>query len=153
MGVSFPAIAFRAPSQRRRETPISTSAAQSSAVAGAGSRKCRKAKTKKAVAVVAERRRRWWSLCGDDGDTKPASLGEFLEVERRFGDGAFFGAATEFERAVAVVGEQRNGRVLFADGRVLPPAVDVDETTSPSGGALCRFPVYLTGICSGCGVG
>ncbi|EXB98156.1 hypothetical protein L484_008135 [Morus notabilis] len=35
-----------------REIPISTSAAQSSAVAGAGSRKCRKAKTKKAVAVA-----------------------------------------------------------------------------------------------------
>lgn len=155
MGVSFPTIAFRAPSQRRRDTPISSAtAAQSSAVARPGSRKCRKAKKKAASAssaVVADRRRRWWSLCRDDGDAKPASLGEFLEVERRFGDGAaFFGAEAELENAV-VVGEHRNGRVLFADGRVLPPAVDVDETTSSSsGGALCRFPVSLTGICSSC---
>ncbi|EXB59793.1 hypothetical protein L484_010904 [Morus notabilis] len=38
--------------ERCREISISTSAAQSSAVAGAGSRNCRKAKTKKTVAVA-----------------------------------------------------------------------------------------------------
>ncbi|EXB58138.1 hypothetical protein L484_026337 [Morus notabilis] len=91
-----------APVQRCREASILTSAAQSSTVTG--SRNCREAKTKKEVAVVAERRRRWWGLCRNDGDTELASLGEFLEVKRRFGDGAFFKAATEFERAV--IGEQ-----------------------------------------------
>lgn len=171
MGVSFPTIAFRAPSQHHRDAHAASSSLSSSAAAAAGasalsgSRKSKKPKKKKkssaaagassaAAVVVAERRRRWWRLCRDDGG-KPASLGEFLEVERRFGDGAFYDTAAELEGVVAAAASAsaghhpRNGRVLFADGRVLPPA-EVDEGTS-SAGALCRFPVLLTGICSGCG--
>lgn len=173
MGVSFPAVAFRAPSQRgHRETPAT---ATISGPGGpiSGSRRCKKPKKKNATssssaAVVAERRRRWWSLCRDEDDAEPASasasaaaaaaaasLGEFLEVERRFGDGAFYGsAAAELEGVM--VNQPRNGRLLFADGRVLPPADVADETASSSSssaaaGVLCsRFPVSLTGICSGC---
>lgn len=100
-----------------------------------------------AAAVVAERRRRWWSLCRD-GDARPASLGDFLEVERRFGDGAFYGTAAELEGMV--MAQQRNhGRVLFANGRVLPPSTDVDDGASTAGSLCNRFPVSLTGICSG----
>ena len=127
MGVTFAAAAFRVPSQRRRETPAATIAA------GASRRRTK---------AAAERRRRWWSLCRDDDDedggggaARPSSLGEFLEVERRFGD--FYGAEDT---------ETDTGRVLFADGRVLPPAV---EASSPAAD-LCRFPVLITGICSGC---
>ncbi|KAJ1394243.1 hypothetical protein SESBI_34346 [Sesbania bispinosa] len=51
-----------------------------------------------------------------------------------------------------VMDPQRNhGRALFADGRVLPPAV-VDDGASTAGSLCSRFPVSLTGICSG-GVG
>ncbi|PON37043.1 hypothetical protein TorRG33x02_348200 [Trema orientale] len=129
MGVSFPAIAFRAPSQRHREAPAATT------IPGpVGSRGCKKPKKRTAAsssAVVAERRR------------------------RRFGDGAFYGAAAELEGVMVDHDQQRNGRLLFADGRVLPPA-EADETTSTTSsstsGVLCRFPVSLTGICSG-GVG
>ncbi|KAM1457007.1 hypothetical protein ACFX13_035092 [Malus domestica] len=35
------------------------------------------------IMLLKLRRRRWWRLCQDDG-TKPASLEEFLEMERRF---------------------------------------------------------------------
>ncbi|XP_060962510.1 uncharacterized protein At3g17950-like [Cannabis sativa] len=73
---------------------------------------------------VAERRRRWWSLCRDENDAKPtASLGDFLENERRFGDGPFYGATPELEGVVVVDDDddrRRNGRLLFVDGRVLP---------------------------------
>ncbi|XVF09444.1 hypothetical protein REPUB_Repub07fG0093100 [Reevesia pubescens] len=155
MGVSFPAITFRAPSQHHRETQPTNAALSST-----GS----KPKKRRAPAFLAERlgrrRRKWWQLCRD-GDVKPASLGEFLEVERRFGDGAFYGAAAELE---AVMGtphdehqEATNGRTLFADGRVLPPAPppagdDDDDDGTSTAGVLCRFPVSLTGICNG-GVG
>ncbi|KAE8712494.1 ABC transporter I family member 17-like [Hibiscus syriacus] len=96
-----------------------------------------------------------------------ASLGEFLEVERRFGDGAFYGAeAAELEGVMGTAHDEqhheaRNGRSLFADGRVLPPVSaaippagddDDEDEKAPTAGALCRFPVSLTGICSG-GVG
>ncbi|KAH7528544.1 uncharacterized protein At3g17950 [Ziziphus jujuba] len=155
MGVSFPAITFRAPSQHHREIHAASSSAAatpSSMNASGKSKKPKKKKNSAAAVVVVERRRRWWRLCRDDG-AKPASLGEFLEVERRFGDGAFYGATAELEGVAVEENQQRNGgRVLFADGRVLPPAVDVDEGTSTTAGALCRFPVMLTGICSG-GVG
>ncbi|KAG4172376.1 hypothetical protein ERO13_A12G269600v2 [Gossypium hirsutum] len=156
MGVSFPAIAFRAPSRHNhRETQLANSGSST-------------AKPKKRRALTAafgsersgRRRRKWWQICRD-GDSKPASLGEFLEVERRFGDGAFYGATAELEGVMGTGHDEnheaRNGRSLFADGRVLPPpsaaaappAGDDDDEKST---ALCRFPVSLTGICSG-GVG
>ncbi|XP_061354663.1 uncharacterized protein At3g17950 [Gastrolobium bilobum] len=147
MGVSFPAIAFRAPSQHRdpHSPAAATSALGGSRKAAAKSRK--KTKVNAVAIVVADRRRRWWRLCSD-GDMKPASLGEFLEVERRFGDGAFYGTAAELEGMV--MDPQRNhGRALFADGRILPPAVVVDDGASTAVSLCSRFPVSLTGICSG----
>ncbi|KAJ0048250.1 hypothetical protein Pint_16922 [Pistacia integerrima] len=144
MGVTFPAITFRAPSQHR-DIHVNAAVATVPAVAA---RKKKRAVTNISASAVA--RRRWWRLCGD-GDAKPASLGEFLEVERRFGDTAFYSAAAELESVVASESGGRNGnngRVLFADGRVLPPAAndDADDTSSTSG-ILCRFPVSITGIC------
>ncbi|GLT35143.1 hypothetical protein SLA2020_096210 [Shorea laevis] len=151
MGVSFPAITFRTPSQNRGGDPTTT--------VSVGRTKPKK-RGLAAVAFGGERLRhrkwKWWRLCRD-GDAKPASLGEFLEVERRFGDVAFYGDAAELEGVMGSHHDQHqqqeqqeqhsNGRALFADGRVLPPAVD-DEGTSTAG-VLCRFPVLLTGICSG----
>lgn len=83
-----------------------------------------------------------------DGDARPASLGEFLEVERRFGDGAFYGTAAELEGMVMGPQQSNHGRALFADGRILPPAV-ADDGASTAGSLCSRFPVSLTGICSG----
>ncbi|RDY10108.1 hypothetical protein CR513_05421 [Mucuna pruriens] len=137
MGVSFPAITFRASDTHPH------SAAVSSAVAAP--RRVAESKKKKAI-VAAERRRRWWWLCRD-GDARPASLGEFLEVERRCGDGAFYGTAAELEGMV-MDPHRHHGRALFSDGRVLPPAV-VDDGASTAGNLCSRFPVLLTGICSG----
>lgn len=162
MGVNFPAITFRAPSQNHRDTRP-TNAGSSSSTTGSKPKK-RRALTTFGAERHGRRRRKWWQLCRD-GDAKPASLGEFLEVERRFGDAAFYGAAAELEGVMRTVNnehqEATNGRTLFADGRVLPPAAsaaaagdggdDDDERTSTAG-SLCRFPVSLTGICSG-GVG
>ncbi|GMI99503.1 hypothetical protein like AT3G17950 [Hibiscus trionum] len=157
MGVSFPAITFRAPSRHHRETQPAS--------AGSTSETASKPKKRRALTAafgaerLGRRRRKWWQICMDV-DSKPASLGEFLEVERRFGDGAFYGAAAELEGVMGTAHDARNGRLLFADGRVLPPVSaaphptgddDEDEKTSTAG-ALCRFPVSLTGICSG-GVG
>ncbi|KAK1577380.1 hypothetical protein Q3G72_021254 [Acer saccharum] len=51
-------------------------------------------KKKKGMATVRQRWR-WWQMCNDDGDAKPASLGEFLEVERRIGDSESFEVATK----------------------------------------------------------
>ncbi|GFZ07646.1 hypothetical protein Acr_19g0005830 [Actinidia rufa] len=81
------------------------------------------------------------AVCRDDEDedSRPSSLGEFLELERRL----FSGATAEHESGVVGADQPRNGRLLFADGRVLPPA---QEEAVPDG-ALCRFPVSLTGIC------
>ncbi|KAF5469175.1 hypothetical protein F2P56_013268 [Juglans regia] len=153
MGVSFPAITFRAPSQHRDpQTSVSVSVS-------AVSRRAKKPRKNKNNAqppqAMVERRRRWWQLCRDN-EAKPGSLGEFLEVERRFGDGAFFGAAAAELEGVVVLQQQQqqhrqrngNGRLLFADGRVLPPATDSDDGAATAG-ALCRFPVSLSGICSG----
>uniref|UniRef100_A0A2N9IK44 Uncharacterized protein n=1 Tax=Fagus sylvatica TaxID=28930 RepID=A0A2N9IK44_FAGSY len=161
MGVSFPSITFRAPSQHR-DPHVSVSVSVT--------RKAKKPRKKKnnhnhnngvPPQMMVERRRRWWRLCRDD-EARPSSLGEFLEVERRFGDGAFFGAAAAELEGVVVEQQSQsqnadsNGRLLFADGRVLPPTadvdVDVDDHDASTAGALCRFPVSLTGICSG-GVG
>lgn len=143
MGVSFPAIAFRAQSQHQDPH---------SAAAVGGSRRAAAASKKKVAAAAADRRRRWWQMCREgDGDGRPASLGEFLEVERRFGDGEFYGTAAELEGMVAAGHQQRNGgRVLFADGRVLPPPTDDVDDGEAAAGSLCnRFPVSLIGICSG----
>ncbi|PKI44176.1 uncharacterized protein At3g17950 [Punica granatum] len=150
MGVSFPAITFRAPSQHRDPDP--PSAAPCGSVTARKSKRQKKAPPPFTAAVVAERRRRrWWRLCRDDGG-RPASLGEFLEIERRFGDGAFYEGAPAAELQGSVAAQPRNGRVLFADGRVLPPQpADADEET-PSAAALRRCLVSLTGTCSG-GVG
>ncbi|XP_020221880.1 uncharacterized protein At3g17950 [Cajanus cajan] len=144
MGVNFPTIAFRVPSQNRNPNSAAEAAGGSRRIAAAAKKK------KKATSTVtaAERRRRWWQLCRD-GDSKPASLGEFLEVERRFGDGAFYGTAAELEGMVAGH-QQRNGsRVLFADGRVLPPPSDVDDGATAAESLCNMFPVSLAGICSG----
>lgn len=140
MGVSFPAITFRAPSQSRRELQ------SGGGTSGSGSRKTKKPKKKSAAAAVAgvtERRRRWWRLCRDDG-TKPASLGEFLEVERRF-----YNTAAELEGVMVPQQPRNGGQMLFADGRVLPPSNVDDGASSSTAGGLCRFPVSLTAICSG----
>ncbi|KAF4373553.1 hypothetical protein F8388_025247 [Cannabis sativa] len=89
----------------------------------------------------------------------------FLENERRFGDGAFYGATAELEGVVVVNDDdddrRRNARLLFADGRVLPPAQTEMEisSSSPSSstaatGFVCgRFPASLTGICCSGGAG
>ncbi|RZB95425.1 uncharacterized protein At3g17950-like [Glycine soja] len=137
MGVSFPAITFRASDPH-------PNSATATAAAG-GPRRAADSKKKRAIAV-AERRRRWWWLCRD-GDARPASLGEFLEVERRCGDGAFYGTAAELEGMV-MDPQSSHGRALFSDGRVLPPA-GVDDDASTAGSLCRRFPVLLTGICSG----
>ncbi|CAK8534269.1 unnamed protein product [Lathyrus sativus] len=148
MGVSFPAIAFRVPSQHRQSYSDAGVCASGSIRNASNKKKKRTA----AASVAAERRRKWWQLCRDS-DARPASLGDFLEVERRFGDGAFYETAAELEGMVAEADhQQRNGgRVLFADGRVLPPAEDVGSRESPAESLCNRFPVSLAGICSGGG--
>ncbi|CAI8620051.1 unnamed protein product [Vicia faba] len=140
MGVTFPTITFRAP-PHNADSPSATPTAVET------SRRAVKSKRNAADFVVAKRRRKWWRFCSD-GDSRSASLGEFLEVERRFGDAAFYGAAAELEGLVVDSPEQRNsGRALFADGRILPPSV-VDERSSTAGSICGRFPVSITGICS-----
>ncbi|XP_042502868.1 uncharacterized protein At3g17950-like [Macadamia integrifolia] len=155
MGVSYPAITARVPSQRDNNVGaaiVDGGGGGGSGGGGGKSKNVKKSKKKKAVgatAAAAERRRgRWWRLCRDDS-ARPASLGDFLEVERRFGDGAFFGEAAELENVVLPLASQGNGRLLFADGRVLPPSQA--EAQPPTAGPLCRLPVLLTGICSGGG--
>ncbi|XP_043701790.1 uncharacterized protein At3g17950-like [Telopea speciosissima] len=152
MGVSFPAITARIPSQRDNNVGATIVGGRGEGSGGGGkSKSVKKLKKKKAVGAMAaaERRRgRWWRLCRDDS-ARPASLGDFLEVERRFGDGAFFGEVTELESIVPPPVPPGNGRLLFADGRVLPPSQP--EAPPPTAGALCRLPVLLTGICSGGG--
>ncbi|CAL0313769.1 unnamed protein product [Lupinus luteus] len=137
MGVNFPAITFRAQTQQHQSH---STAVDGNAVEGSR----RTAKSKK-VKAAAERRRWWWSLCRD-GNTRPSSLGDFLEVERRFGDGPFYGTAAELEGMV-MDPHRNHGRALFADGRILPPTV-VDDGASTAGSLCSRFPVSLTGICS-----
>lgn len=150
MGVSFPAITFRANSQQNRDARASPAVSVSRVKPNSRKKRGLAANTAAAAAVAERRRRKWWRLCRDGGDGKPASLGEYLEVERRFGDGALFGAAAELESVMVSQQRSSDGRVLFADGRVLPPAVaDVEEDNSTAG-ALCRFPVSLGRICSGC---
>ncbi|KAG8388046.1 hypothetical protein BUALT_Bualt02G0084400 [Buddleja alternifolia] len=123
MGVTLQAITFRASSQHRQPENLV------SAVKG-GRRSINTSRT--AEAAAARQRRRWWRLCRDVHGSGRASLGEYLEVERRFGDG---GAAAELEEGV-VQEFPSNGRALFADGRVLPP-VEVVEESSPVAVGLC----------------
>ncbi|XP_019169525.1 PREDICTED: uncharacterized protein At3g17950-like [Ipomoea nil] len=161
MGVTFPALAFRAPSQSQQRQGAAEAAGGDSGGARRRSKSAKKKSSRVAAVAAAEeemhrrwRRRRWWRFCRDDGDSKPASLGEFLEVERRFGDVAFYGggaAAAEIE-GVAMEAQPRNGRALFADGRVLPPPEADEESTAGEAGSggLCRFSVVsLSGICTG----
>ncbi|XP_055826654.1 uncharacterized protein At3g17950 [Solanum dulcamara] len=151
MGVTFQTITFRAPSMTQNRQSI----VESSGGAESNSRKNRKSKKSRVAAVEEEerrhyRRRRWWRICRDECDSKPASLGDYLEVERRLGDGELDGgaAATELE-GIVIDAQPTNGRTLFADGRVLPP-VEVEVESSSTGAlGLCRFSVAsLSGICS-----
>ncbi|KAG2404886.1 uncharacterized protein HKW66_Vig0245330 [Vigna angularis] len=70
--------------------------------------------------VVVERRRKWWWLCRD-GDAKPTSLNEFLEVEWQCDDNAFYGAAAEIE-GMMMDSPRNHDWALFFDRRVLPPS-------------------------------
>ncbi|KAJ0249173.1 Uncharacterized protein HA466_0147140 [Hirschfeldia incana] len=163
MGLSFTAtmMPFRASSHRHVSPSLATSDVTTS-------RKQRKRPPSNSA--ERQRRRKWWRFCRDDDDeessrkvmqrgagdcSRRSSLGEYLEVERRFGDEAVYGSAeVELEGAVARYREQQPAvaeRALFADGRVLPPADIVTGESTPEATALCRFPVSLTGICSGGG--
>nr|XP_043637290.1 uncharacterized protein At3g17950-like [Erigeron canadensis] len=112
----------------------------------------RRRKMDMAPALGAERRkkrvrRNWWWLCRGEA-LKPSSLGEFLEFERRFGVDALFSDAM---MDLNLDNHHRNGsRVLFANGRVLPPPLvsDVNEG-SHCRCSFCRVPVLLAGICGG----
>ncbi|XP_024975533.1 uncharacterized protein At3g17950-like [Cynara cardunculus var. scolymus] len=159
MGVAttFPTITFRVPSQRRDGTPTVTlrsSPSNNDSSVGFGGRRRRNS----AADLVSERRRkrlrrrRWWWLCSGD-DLKPSSLGEFLEVERRFGEEALFDGEAVMNMEVDDRHRDNEG-MLFADGRVLPPppppSSDVDDGTTFVC-SICRFSVSLAGICSGGG--
>lgn len=166
MGFSFTAtmpMPFRASSHRH----VSPSVAISRASSSNARRHQRKRPPSNSAEPERHRRRKWWRFCRDDeddagihrgtGDSKRSSLGEYLEVERRFGDEAVYNSAeAELEGAVARYQDQQpvlGERALFADGRVLPPASAeaVTGEGTPMVSALCRFPVSLTGICSGGG--
>ncbi|KAK4350097.1 hypothetical protein RND71_029410 [Anisodus tanguticus] len=149
MGVTFQAITFRAPSMtHNRQSNVESS------VGAGSSRKNRKSEKSRAAAEEEERRhcrrRRWWRLCRDECDSKPASLGEYLEVERRGGGSLDGGAAAAAElEGVVIDAQPTNGRTLFADGRVLPPTEVEEESSSAGALGLCRFSVAsLSGICS-----
>ncbi|KAL7114597.1 hypothetical protein ACP275_04G130800 [Erythranthe tilingii] len=134
MGVTLQAITFRAASQHRQQ--------ENPATAVNGGRRNKKPKGR--TVAAARQRRQWWRLCRDECGSRRASLGDYLEVERRFGDGGGGGGgggqAAEMEEGI-VQEMPRNGRALFADGRVLPP-VEVVADSSPSAVAgLCRFSV------------
>ncbi|CAM8927783.1 unnamed protein product [Rhodiola kirilowii] len=106
MGVNFPTITFRTPSQSQAR--VASSSSSSAAAGGGGGRKKQR---KKRLALAAEKRRRWWSICRDNDDAKPGSLGEFLEVERRFGDGDFYGTEVGGAGGSDVFGEWKRGFV------------------------------------------
>ncbi|KVH94122.1 Pseudouridine synthase, catalytic domain-containing protein [Cynara cardunculus var. scolymus] len=116
----------------------------------------RRRKKDQTTDLVAERRRKrvrrrnWWWLCSGEA-SKPSSLGEFLEVERRFGVEALFDGDALMD---VNLGDhhRNNGRMLFADGRVLPPphSPDDDDEGTPVC-SLCRFHVLLAAICGGGG--
>ncbi|KAI3961137.1 hypothetical protein MKX01_035723 [Papaver californicum] len=164
MGVNIPTISARVSTPDRENNNIKTAT-----INGGGRGKRKKLKNKKGLRRVVivdssenKGNRRWWQLCRDE-ETKPSSLADFLEVERRFGDGdeEFYGVTAELEGIVHQhLNNQNqssgNGRLLFADGRVLPPSTpassqDVTVEGPPIVETLCRFPVLLSGICSGGG--
>ncbi|KAL7582446.1 uncharacterized protein At3g17950 [Lactuca sativa] len=154
MGVTsaFPTITFRTPSQRRDRTPTITLGSTPNSRSFVGRRRRNNDTT---ADLVAERRRKrvkrrnWWWLCSGVA-TKPSSLGEFLEVERRFGVEALFDGDALMDLNLD---DNRNndGRMLFANGRVLPPPTHSSDVDERSASSLCRFPVFLTGICRGGG--
>lgn len=171
MGFSFTAtmpMPFRASSHRHGHVSPSVAISRASSSNARRHHQRKRPPLNSAEPHQRHRRRKWWRFCRDDdddagihratGDSKRSSLGEYLEVERRVGDEAVYNSAeAELEGAVvaryqdqqSVMGE----RALFADGRVLPPA-SVEAVTgegTPVASALCRFPVSLTGICSGGG--
>ncbi|XP_058079449.1 uncharacterized protein At3g17950 [Magnolia sinica] len=133
MGVTFPPLSVRVSSGR--ENAASTGDAATATALGGG-------RNKKPADRRRHHGRRWWKLCRED--SRAPSLADFLEIERRFGDGSdnrfFYSAPAEHESA-------GNG-ALFADGRVLPPPQAAVQ--SPSA-AVCRFPVAFNGICCGGG--
>nr|GEW22587.1 hypothetical protein [Tanacetum cinerariifolium] len=143
MGVTS-TITFRAPSRRDltlgSSTPITTNSA------GITFSRRRRRNNGGACDHAPEwrrkrlKRRRWWWLCSGE-DLKPSSLGEFLEVERRFGEEAVFDGE--------MTGEIGGG-VLFADGRVLPPSRGVDQSDDSMSSvcSICPFSVSFAGICS-----
>ncbi|XP_071737991.1 uncharacterized protein At3g17950-like [Rutidosis leptorrhynchoides] len=93
------------------------------------------------------RSRKWWWFCGFE-TSKRSSLEEFLEVEWRFGvDSLFSDAMMDMNFGDH---HQNGSRMLFANGRVLPPAqiTDVNER-SHSLCSFCSFPVLLAGVCGG----
>ncbi|XP_076927903.1 uncharacterized protein At3g17950-like [Bidens hawaiensis] len=151
------AVTFRVPSDR---TPtVTLGSAPLSANSDGEQRRRRRMNFNNAVEAVTERRRkrlrrrRWWWLCSGE-DLKPSSLGEFLEVERRFGEEALFGGDAVMNMQVE---DDNAGGTLFANGRVLPPPQPMSSDGDEGAGAgsvcsLCSFSVSLAGICSG-GVG
>lgn len=134
MGVTLQAITFRASSRHsQQENPVS---------AVNGGRRTKKPKKSRAAAA-ARQRRRWWRLCRDECGSRRASLGDYLQVERRLSDGGGGGGggpAAELEEGL-VQELPRNGRALFADGRVLPPVEVVEESSPRATAGFCRFAV------------
>ncbi|KAL8170357.1 hypothetical protein V2J09_022161 [Rumex salicifolius] len=146
MGVTFPAsFAFHAPSQRRR---ADGHVAEDEMDDDEDYRNRRRL----------PKQRRWWrGLCRDDvsgaivGNSRrrnSASLGEFLEVERRFGEAPLYtGGGDQLE---GIVSATRDGeRVLFEEGRVLPPARKrVMHDSISNGAGAVRFRASITGLCN-----
>ncbi|XP_020110548.1 uncharacterized protein At3g17950 [Ananas comosus] len=138
MGVSFPDLPAPRPARRDHHG------------ADAGGRRPRPR--------APERRRRssrgggrgWWRLCRDDA-AAPASLGEFLQVERRIGGGAVDGDYVYGAGGGGGAAEHEavGGGPLFEDGRVLPPEGRRRGQQRAAEGPVGRWPVLLTGICTG----
>lgn len=90
----------------------------------------------------------WWKLCRDD-TAAPTKLGEFLEVERRVNNA---GVLVEAEFGYGGEAVPREEGRLFENGRVLPPANGAmveRRKKAAEVSLLVRFPVLITGICSG----
>lgn len=137
MGVTFPPISVRVPSRRENAA---------ASVAGNGNPRGRRTKNPPAERRRRQHGRRWWKLCRED--SRPPSLGEFLEIERRFGDvpenRIFYGGPAELGGNPAA----GNG-ALFADGRVLPPPSAAVAAGQSPAGAGRGLPVLFHGVCCG----